>query len=79
MLMQYDALYNQVLSLPPIERARLVEKLLQSFNSEPSRQEELDATWSREANDRWAACQAGKMKASSAQEVMARIEQTLSQ
>ena len=75
---QHDVLFNQVLSLPPIDRAQLIEKLIQSFNSMPSFQKELDTAWSREANDRWNAYLTGEMKASSVEDVMTRIEQRLS-
>jgi putative addiction module component (TIGR02574 family) len=75
---QHDVLFNQVLSLPPIDRAQLIEKLIQSFNPTPASQKELDAAWSREANDRWNAYLSGEMKASSVEDVMARIEQHLS-
>lgn len=76
--MQHEALYHQVLSLPPIDRARLVETILQSFNSEPTYQKELDAAWSHEVNERWEAYQAKEMNAAPAQDVLTRIEQKLS-
>jgi putative addiction module component (TIGR02574 family) len=60
------------LTLPPIDRAALVEALLASFDF-PARAE-IDALWAAEADDRIAAYERGELAASPAQEVFARID-----
>lgn len=56
--------------LPPEERERLVDALLESLN-EPAAAE-LDAAWSAEIERRLAAYDRGEVKALSAEEVLAK-------
>ena len=59
------------LTLPPVERAELVEEILSSFDF-PARRE-IDALWAREAEDRLDAYERGELKTSSAEAVFDRI------
>jgi putative addiction module component (TIGR02574 family) len=56
--------------LPPEERERLVDELLESLNEPASR--ELDAAWSVEIERRLAAYDRGEIQALSADEVFAK-------
>lgn len=62
---------NEALKLAPVQRAELIESLLASFDS---RRAEIDKSWADEAERRIDAQDQGKMKASPAEEVFARIE-----
>jgi putative addiction module component (TIGR02574 family) len=62
------------LTLPPVERAELVEEILSSFDF-PARRE-IDALWAREAEDRLDAYERGELKTSSAEAVFDRIGKT---
>jgi len=61
----------EALTLPPVERAELVEEILSSFDF-PARRE-IDAVWAREAEDRLDAYERGELKTSSAEAVFDRI------
>lgn len=69
---QADRILLDALSLSPLERAELVEKLLASF-SFPDR-EAVDGRWAAEAEDRIDAHERGEIESRSAVEVFARIE-----
>ncbi|AUB82433.1 addiction module protein [Candidatus Thiodictyon syntrophicum] len=63
-------LLRQVISLPPQERAALVEGIIASLDRpDPS----LDALWLKEAQDRLAAYDAGELEAIDADEVFAEL------
>ena len=63
---------DDALALSPMERAELVEKILDSF---PFRgREETDALWTEEAEDRIDAFDRGELEARPARAVFARIE-----
>ena len=64
---------EKALSLPPVERAELVEGILSSFDF-PLRQN-IDASWAREAEERVDAYDRGEMSASPAEEVFERIDE----
>jgi len=64
----------EALELPPVERAELVEHILSSF--EFTSRKEIDALWSREAEDRIEAFDRGEMKAIPVEDVFADIERT---
>ena len=55
-----ESVFIEALSLPTKERAVLVEKLLLSLESEEC-SPEIEAAWKREALDRCAAYDAGKL------------------
>ena len=63
---------QEALALPATERAALVQELLSSLDRPDSR---IDALWAKEAEDRIAAYDAGRMKAVPADEVFAELEQ----
>jgi len=64
---------ESALTLPPVERAELVEELLSSFDF-PARAN-VDALWAREAEDRIEAYEKGELKAKPANEVFEIAEQ----
>jgi putative addiction module component (TIGR02574 family) len=65
-------LLDQVLRLPPAERAVLVETLISSLDSpDPS----MDAKWRQEAEDRLAAFRAGEIEAEDADAVFRELDE----
>jgi putative addiction module component (TIGR02574 family) len=66
-----EQILKQALGLPPVDRAELIERLFQSFD--PSADRRVDAAWSEEIESRIDAHAEDKITASSAEEVMARI------
>ena len=61
----------QVLDLPPVERAALIEEILSSFDF-PARAE-LDSAWAKEAEDRIDAHDRGEIKTTPARRVFSKI------
>ncbi|RXK82482.1 addiction module protein [Chlorobaculum sp. 24CR] len=66
-----EKIMNDALSLTPAERAEMIERLFQSFDT--PRKAEIDAAWAAEFESRLDACKEGKIKASPVEEVMERI------
>jgi putative addiction module component (TIGR02574 family) len=64
---------KDALTLPAVERAALAEELLSSLDRPDST---IDELWSKEAEDRLAAFEAGEMKAIPAEDVFAEFEQS---
>lgn len=64
---------EKALSLSPIERAELIEKLFHSF--EFSDRESVDSSWADEAEKRIDAFEKGDLPARSAKEVFDKIEE----
>ena len=62
---------NEALSLPPIERAALIEELLSSFDF-PDR-ERLDRLWAAESEDRIDAYDRGQLTATPLESVFEKI------
>ncbi len=62
-----EDLFDEALSLPPVQRAELVDRLLASLES--SRNPTLDELWAQEAEDRLDAFERGEVKAVSSREV----------
>ena len=62
---------KKILSLPPIERAELVDHLLLSLDH-PNK--ELDVLWAKEAEDRLDAYDAGKLKTVTMEQVLAKFK-----
>ncbi|MCL5289712.1 MAG: addiction module protein [Eubacteriales bacterium] len=60
-------LFKEALSLPPIERAQLAERLLSSLDS-PSRKR-VDELWAQESEDRIDAFEKGEIKTITARQV----------
>ena len=63
---------EQALNLPPVERAELIEQLLESFEL-PST-EEIDILWAKEVEDRIDAYNQGKIEAISARKIFDKID-----
>ena len=70
-----DDLLKQVLSLPPSERARLAEQLLESLEPPNERNRQLGA---EEAERRLEAYERGDLTANPAEEVFARLRSNFS-
>jgi putative addiction module component (TIGR02574 family) len=68
-----ERILKDALDLLPIERAELIERLFQSFDR--SANKEIDDAWATEVESRFDAYDKGEMKASTAEEVFARINQ----
>ena len=71
MTVQTQQVLEKAISLPPAERAELVEQILSSFDF-PARNE-IDALWATEAENRINAYDQGKIKATPASKVFERI------
>lgn len=67
----HQAIFNEALSLPPVERASLIEELLASFDISSRRS--IDAAWGAEAERRIDAYEAGELKAVSLEAAMEKI------
>ncbi len=59
-------LLEEALSLPPVERAELADRLLTSLDSSPERR--IEELWAQEAEDRLDAFEPGEIKAISSRE-----------
>ncbi len=68
-----NRIFKDALGLLPVERAELIEKLFQSFDRSAS--SAVDAVWAEEIESRIDAYESGKIQASSAEDVFARINQ----
>jgi len=67
-----DHILADVLELPPVERAELVENLLSSLEFQPRKA--IDALWAREAEDRIEAFDRGERTAIPAEDAFDAIE-----
>ncbi|MEW6381256.1 MAG: addiction module protein [bacterium] len=75
MLKRGAQVLEEALSLPPGERAELIDKLLSSLDS-PSRQR-IDELWAQEAEDRLDAFERGEIETVSSQEVFDEIDKII--
>ena len=66
-----EKITESALELPPVDRAELIERLFVSFDSSPK--SKVDEMWATEIESRIDAFDAGKISASSADEVFKRI------
>jgi putative addiction module component (TIGR02574 family) len=66
-----EKVMESAMSLSPIDRAELIERLFFSFDPSPDRG--VDKSWEEEIESRIDAYDAGKIKASPASEVFNRI------
>ncbi|MCF8089566.1 MAG: addiction module protein [Desulfotignum sp.] len=66
-----ERVLNDALSLSPIERAELIQRLFQSFDV--SKDNHIDTAWTEEVDSRVEAYGKGLLTASSAEDVLARI------
>lgn len=60
-------LLEEALSLPPVERAELADRLLTSLDAPPDRR--IDELWAQESEDRLEAFDRGEIKTVSAKQV----------
>ena len=72
MALQAKQIFEEVLLLPPVERAELIEKVFHSFDY--AGRNNFDALWAKEAEARIDAFEEGKLKTVSAKKVFQRIE-----
>lgn len=70
-----EELSQKARALPPEDRARLAEELLESLHE--NRDSEIEAAWDEEIRRRIEEIEAGKAKLISAEEVFAEIRQLL--
>jgi putative addiction module component (TIGR02574 family) len=66
-----QAVLDEALALPPVERASLIEELLASFDAQSRRS--IDAAWACEAEERIDAFDGGQLQARPLDEVVGRI------
>ncbi len=66
-----EQILGTALKLSPLDRADLIDELLKSFDAEP--RNEIEEAWKVEVESRLDAYHAGKIAASPAEEVLARI------
>jgi putative addiction module component (TIGR02574 family) len=64
---------KDALELAPVDRAEMIERLFQSFDASGDRR--VDAAWSEEIESRIDAYDQGRIAASRAEDVLARINQ----
>jgi len=72
MTAQTEQVLKEILELPPIDRAEMVERILSSFDF-PNRKE-IDAAWAHEAEERIDAYEGGDIKATPASRVFDKID-----
>lgn len=73
MLDQTKEVYNIALTLSPIERIALIERLYFSLDS-PELREQLDTLWAEEVEDRLTAFEKGDLKTIPAKAVFEKID-----
>jgi putative addiction module component (TIGR02574 family) len=71
MSLDVDHILQHALDLPALERATLAEALLSSLDRPDPR---IDEIWSKEAEDRLADFEAGRMKSITAEDVFEELE-----
>ena len=67
-----EHILNDALNLPPVERAELIERLFQSFDR--TNDHRVDAAWAKEIESRIDLYDNGRISASPAEDVFARIK-----
>jgi putative addiction module component (TIGR02574 family) len=72
MALQKSKMFEEVRKLPPIERAELIEDLLESFNN--THRKKIDELWAQEAESRINAYNSGQIEALPISKVFERIE-----
>jgi putative addiction module component (TIGR02574 family) len=68
-----ERMLENVLGLPPADRAALIEKLFQSFAAPAAADSDSDAAWRGEVEARFSAYDSGRLAASPADEVLERL------
>ena len=75
--MDSASLAKEVLKLPPLERAQIIDALWSSLD--PAEQNAIDQAWLLESQDRLAAFRAGQLTAINGEEALRAIEDELRQ
>jgi putative addiction module component (TIGR02574 family) len=73
MTISRETLVNEALSLPPVERVAVIDRLLSSLD-EPD--QKLDALWAEEAEARLEAFERGDIRSVTLEEMLAKYRQT---
>jgi putative addiction module component (TIGR02574 family) len=73
--MDSASLAKEVLKLPPLERAQIIDALWSSLD--PAEQNAIDQAWLLESQDRLAAFRAGQLTAINGEEALRAIEDEL--
>lgn len=76
MTAQTERVLMEILGLPPVERAEMVEVILSSFDF-PNRKE-IDAAWAKESEERIDAYERGDIKSAPANQVFEKIDRKYS-
>jgi putative addiction module component (TIGR02574 family) len=71
MTLSKEELFNEAINLSPMDKAKLVELILSSFNFQSRR--EIDSAWGVEAEDRIQALKNGEMEKISMEDVFSSI------
>ena len=72
MLISKEELFTEAINLSPMDKAKLVEYVLSSFNFQA--REDVDSLWAVEAEDRVTAIKNGDIKTISMEEVFSSLE-----
>lgn len=72
MLISKEELFAEAINLSPMDKAKLVEYVLSSFNFQGRK--EIDSAWSSEAEDRVRAVKSGEMKTISIEDVFSSLD-----
>lgn len=64
-------IFSEALTLPPAERAALIDRLLSSLDRQDSN---LDELWAKEAEDRLAAYKAGELETIPEEEIFEKFK-----
>ena len=72
MLISKEELFTEAINLSPMDKAKLVECVLSSFNF-PGRKE-IDSAWGIEAEDRVSAIKSGDMKTISMEDLFSSLD-----
>jgi putative addiction module component (TIGR02574 family) len=73
--MDRASLANEVLKLPPLERAQIIDALWRSLD--PAEQDVVDQAWLLESQDRLVAFRAGQLTTIDGEEALRAIEDDL--
>ncbi|MBN1602012.1 MAG: addiction module protein [Chitinispirillaceae bacterium] len=74
MSLQKSTIFDEARKLPPIERAELIESLLESYIDK--QQKEIDAAWAKEGESRIVAYNAGLLEDMPISKVFEEIERS---
>ena len=72
MIISKEELFNEAINLPPMDKAKLVELILSSFNFQGRK--EIDSAWAIEAEDRIKAIKNGDMEKISMEDLFSSLD-----